>query len=865
MALSTKALPRAKAVPRNRLGGTALAGLGAALLAAVLASALAAPAALASAPIFRDSSNDGSIAFFETDQQLVPGDTDGQRDVYERSFDEDVGEAGAYVTRELSTGPTGGNDAYPAQFEAANADGTRVFFSTDESLVAADTDRRSDVYMRDLETGATTLVSQGSASCAPSCGNGPFDAGIAGVDSAGEKLFFVTAEPLAAGDSDDAVDIYERDLSGAETTTLVSVAAASCSGSCGNGSDPDNAVMLGLSADGSTAFFTTPEALSTADADSKIDIYARDLSEGTTTLVSQPDSSCGGCSNEGKAPVFRGSSADGSRAFFFTAERLTSGDTDSATDLYARDLPSGPTMLVSAGGSEDTPAAFAAIDESGEHAFFTTAESLVGGADTNGANDIYEWSEGGGPPSLITSGTCTQGAARNCGSFFNAAIGSSTVFFTTTEPLALADADTSGGADVYAQEVGGGEPVWVSEGDAGCQPECGNQGAPAIFDAVAGGGTKVFFTTSEAMTAADGDTESDIYVRDLTESATSLLTVPGYCPIPAGEGGCPAVYGGVSEAGDHLFFSTPERLSLEDGDGAESDVYERAFDPGLEEEVTRLVSVGNSPDLELGPAAPVLEATDPESPDASTTPSVLGLSEAGTSIKLYTEPNCTGAVAATGTAAELSGAGIAVSVGAGTTTFEATATDVHGDTSACSNSISYIQESPAPPPPPPGEEGGGEEGGGGGEEGGGGGSEGGGGSGGGEAGGSGGGSAPAPSSAPAPTPTHGGIAYVAPLTRITFGPAFKTRKRHPVFRFDDSTGQPGTRFICRVDRRRWKGCASPVRLKGLRRGRHVFRVKAVNAVGVWEARAPRRVFKLVRRGGRHSLRRHKRHSRRGHR
>ena len=556
MAPSTKPASRAEPVPRNRLALAILAAVSAALFF-VASSALMAPAARAAAPIFKGSSADGSIAFFETDQQMVPGDTDSQRDVYERSFDEDVGEAGAYVTREVSTGPTGGNDAYPAQFEAASADGSRVFFSTEESLVAADTDRKSDIYVHELGTGATTLVTQGSASCAPACGNGAFDAGIAAADSGGDNLFFVTGEKLAEGDSDNAVDIYKRNLS-TETTTLVSVAATSCSGSCGNGSDPDNAVMWGLSADGSTAFFTTPESLSTADTDSTIDIYARNLSEGVTTLVSQADSSCGGCSNEGKLPVFRGSSADGSRVFFITAERLAEGDSDSATDIYARDLPGGPTLLVSSGGGEDTPAAFSAVDASGEHAFFTTGESLVGGADTNGANDVYEWTDGGGSPSLITSGSCTQGAAQNCGSFFDAAVGSSTVFFTTTESLAPADNDTSGGADIYAQEVGGGEPVWVSEGDAECQPECGNAGTAAVFDGVADGGSKVFFATSEAMTAADKDATSDIYVRDLTEASTSLSTstASGYCPIPAGEGGCPANYGGVSEAGDHLFFST---------------------------------------------------------------------------------------------------------------------------------------------------------------------------------------------------------------------------------------------------------------------------------------------------------------------
>ena len=57
-----------------------------------------------------------------------------------------------------------------------------------------------------------------------------------------------------------------------------------------------------------------------------------------------------------------------------------------------------------------------------------------------------------------------------------------------------------------------------------------------------------------------------------------------------------------------------------------------------------------------------------------------------------------------------------------------------------------------------------------------------------------------------------------PRRRVTFGPSFKTRKRRPVFRFIDATGQPGTTFLCRVDKRRWKPCASPLKLPRLGRG-----------------------------------------------
>ena len=92
-------------------------------------------------------------------------------------------------------------------FEKASADGTEVFFSTEESMVEADTDHRMDVYMRDLKTGTTTLVSQGEPGCAPSCGNGTSDAGFAAASADGTEAFFVSEEELTAEDTDSSVDV----------------------------------------------------------------------------------------------------------------------------------------------------------------------------------------------------------------------------------------------------------------------------------------------------------------------------------------------------------------------------------------------------------------------------------------------------------------------------------------------------------------------------------------------------------------------------------------------------------------------------------------------------------------------------------
>jgi hypothetical protein len=757
------------------------------LFGLLLALVVGAPAS-AAAPTFKGASADGTYPFFESEEQLVPGDTDNKRDVYVRSFDATVGAEGAFVTREVSVGPLGGNDFYPAVFEKASSDGKRVFFSTDEPLVVADQDRRSDVYVREIG-GSTRLVSAGAAGCAPTCGNGSFDVGFAGASADGNEALIVTIERLDPADEDQAVDVYERDLS-TSATTLVSAGDEACAPGCGNGDF--NATLRGAAASGGRAFFATAEQLSPADNDAAIDIYARGLPAGPTTLVSAGAPACAPCGNNGSAAIFAGSSADGSHVFIATSEALVPGDVDGANDIYLRH--EGTTTLVSA-GTEAQPASFAAASADGTRVFFTTGEDLVA-ADENEATDVYMWE--GGAPQLLTSGTC-------CGSNFGAAApDGSAIVFTTVEQLLPGDTDPV--ADVYEQAVAGGPPRLVSAGTVG-----GNGPAPARFNRVSSDGDRVFFTTDEQLLASDFDDDDDIYSRDLDAGETKLWTPPpGLCPSAS----CDAILVDTSVDGLHAVFQTEERLVSDDVD-SEADIYERAYDPDLEAEVTRLGSTGNSSTLDLGPEPPFLTGTSPGSPGASTEPNILGEAESGSLIKVYPTSNCSGETAAAGTVEELESTGLPVSVPAGTTkTFWATA-ETEGFTSLCSNPISYTQQGPAAEAPP----------------------------GGGEAGG---GSTPAPSGERKRTPqTHDGVAYLRPLTKITYGPAAKTRKRRPVFRFADMTDQPGTRFRCRVDRGRWAACGSPIKLKRLRLGRHVFRVKGVNAVGAWDQQPASRSFKVV--------------------
>jgi hypothetical protein len=788
----------------------ALAALGAALLAA--------PAARAADAHYEGISEDGLVAAFSTSDRLVSGDTDIEPDVYVRELDLELG----WVTRKASLGPTGGNDAYPAQFLAIDPAGDKVFFSTKERLTAEDTDSAEDIYVRDLVSNETKLVSAGDASCAASgCGNANIDAGAVpeGVVDEGNKVFFVSSERLSPADTDNAPDVYMRDLA-TERTILVSRGAASCAPSCGNGSQ--RADFRGAAADGSKAIFTTAESLSGEDEDGETDLYERDLEagggSGETKLVSTPGPGPEACpAGHNCEPSTSAISANGAHVFFETNEQISGEDTDHAQDVY--DWSGGGTAtLVSigpTGGNGTANALLAGSSANGEDVFFTTDEQLVG-TDTDSAEDVYV--RRGGETELVSEGDpacqpgCGNGALPTSLSWVSA--DGSLAVLTTAEPLSSDDTDAS--ADVYARTLPGGTTTLVSVPGPTCSDLlCGNEENDASFAGAAAEGASLFFVTDEALAPpetedpfefGDRDTQTDVY--EWNEGTTSLISAGQEIEgIYRGNNSLfPAQLRGVSEDGAKAVFTSKERLTEADED-ADEDVYMRW---GAN---TLLISRGNDAILEaeLAPPGPSLKRTDPESPNSATSLKVIGSEPGGSGfVKLYATANCSGEPVAIGSAAQLEAPGLAVSVAVGsTTTFYATA-EAEGFVSPCSGGLTYRQQSPESSP---------------------------------------GGSAPVPgpgTGAPR-LEVPKGPTYLVPRARITFGPAFKTRARRPVFRFADATGQPGTSFACKVDRHAWKGCSSPVKLRKLGPGRHVFEVRGVNAIGVAQPQPAKRGFKLVRR------------------
>ena len=84
---------------------------------------------------------------------------------------------------------------------------------------------------------------------------------------------------------------------------------------------------------------------------------------------------------------------------------------------------------------------------------------------------------------------------------------------------------------------------------------------------------------------------------------------------------------------------------------------------------------------------------------------------------------------------------------------------------------------------------------------------------------------------------------IAPNTIIRSGPSKSVTAHRATFAFRSS--EPGSTFACRLDGLPWRPCASPITFRGLGSGRHVFRVRAADAVGNVDPSPARRAWTII--------------------
>jgi hypothetical protein len=104
------------------------------------------------------------------------------------------------ATEFLGDNTIGGTRTDPPHSSPLTADGSKVFFSSPDALVSADTNGRYDVYEYDVRTGALALLTSGTDNA---------DSYFINASPSGNDVFVATRQRLVGWDTDENYDMYD--------------------------------------------------------------------------------------------------------------------------------------------------------------------------------------------------------------------------------------------------------------------------------------------------------------------------------------------------------------------------------------------------------------------------------------------------------------------------------------------------------------------------------------------------------------------------------------------------------------------------------------------------------------------------------
>ncbi|MBI4663438.1 MAG: PD40 domain-containing protein [Verrucomicrobia bacterium] len=234
----------------------------------------------------------------------------------------------------LTSVTAGGDSTFPL----FSRDGHAIaFMSTADNLVTNDQNGGwMDVFVRDLRTRTTTLISVAGAGL--SGGNG--HSLLGGISEDGRFVAFTSeASDLVTNDSNGLSDVFIRDLATGKTI-LVSVDLAGTRSANGAASNPV------ISRDGKFVVFESEASNLTAnDANNATDVFLRDVQTGVTRLVSADPTGVG----PANAVSFGSVITPNARFIAFTSQatNLAPGATNGFNEIYVRDMLDGKTAWIS--------------------------------------------------------------------------------------------------------------------------------------------------------------------------------------------------------------------------------------------------------------------------------------------------------------------------------------------------------------------------------------------------------------------------------------------------------------------------------------------------------------------------------------
>lgn len=518
------------------------------------------------------STNGQSALFESTASDLVAGDTNQAADIFIRDL-----AGGATLLVSVSTNGLPGNGA--SRSAVMTPDGRYVAFVSEASdLVPGDTNRIADIFVRDLQTLATTLVSVGAVSTNPAAGLPVGSSESPRITTDGRWVAFSsTATNLVPGVRT-VGDIYVRDLSTGTTVwasrdmraKLQSVTGKT-NGVCYN---------LALSADG--RFLAYQASLSPLPASNYSGIILRyglettvtdlvhtnvptsipaaeetrnlDLTPdgrrvafvantngvlGTTTSILVWDATTGQATLasgdlSGDVPTNSISTRPvidpGGRyvAFSSSATNLTANVIPGTWHIYLRDLQTATTTLVDADtNNAGSPVTYTTVPSVSGDARFVAFECADGGLvpnDNNHNQDVFVRDLVAGTNELISIAHPSLASVTpnrfSLHSAFSASADGRYIAYASAADN-LVSGDTNGFRDVFVRDLASDTNLLVSADPSGVSGN-GISTEPAI----SGDGRYVAFTSGATnLVAGDANQATDVFVRDLQTGTTLLASV----------------------------------------------------------------------------------------------------------------------------------------------------------------------------------------------------------------------------------------------------------------------------------------------------------------------------------------------------
>lgn len=314
-------------------------------------------------------SSDGRYVVFNSEaSNLIASDINGsKRDV----FLHDMNTGTTEVVSLSIYGSQTGNAVTDYRPDVSRGGRYVVFTSGDSGLVASDTNASQDIFVRDRKLNTTTRLSVSTAGT-----QGNADSVDPTISCDGAYITFNSgASNLSASDTNGVVDVFlVNRVGGHATYNLTEV---------GNYTSNESSI----SCDGSAVtFYSASNNLVAGDTNNFTDVFRYDVASDTTQLASI---STGG--SQGDSTSWRSSiSANGNCIVFESNAQNFDGSTASVYDVYLRNITAGTTELISRRPSQYSTgqSILPTISDDGKYATYSSSDQMVG-VDTNYTYDVY--------------------------------------------------------------------------------------------------------------------------------------------------------------------------------------------------------------------------------------------------------------------------------------------------------------------------------------------------------------------------------------------------------------------------------------------------------------------------------------------